>query len=456
MGKSGISHLYEPLIWLFDFAARKRVMKATRQSLEDSHKRRFRRLMHLVASRSRYYQQVIEEHAIDPQTCTLDEFPILTRRSLTEQFDDIVTDRSLSRRRLDEHFQQPDSAGKLVDGRFHAIHSSGTTGRQIYMAYTPREWIRGISHQSRIAGPLKFRKRCAFVGLTGKSFAGYSIAMCGSRGFNRLMFNNRSFDIGRPVEEINAGLNAFQPHTVTGYASVLTILADERRAGRLQITPRCLICSGDTLTPAQRASIESAFGQPVRDVYSLTELLLTAVGDSADGSKTLFEDDLIFELRDDHFLVTSLFHTTTPLIRYRVDDSMCLADPADSSPLRTITRFVGRSTDRLSFVDNEGCPRELESMTLLGLPTPEVTQYQLVYESETSFRLLIRLDTNLEQTATSRAVADVRKWLRQLLAEVRLDQSVSYQVQPVNEIPIDQRTGKARLIVRTDKLPQAA
>jgi phenylacetate-CoA ligase len=48
----------------------------------------------------------------------------------------------------------------------------------------------------------------------------------------------RNFPVTRPLEQIVAELNQWQPTIVQGYASILHQLCLEARSGRLQISPR--------------------------------------------------------------------------------------------------------------------------------------------------------------------------------------------------------------------------
>lgn len=50
-------------------------------------------------------------------------------------------------------------------------------------------------------------------------------------------------DATEPLRTIDDKLNAFQPESLVGYASMMRLLAEEQLAGRLQIAPKAVTCS---------------------------------------------------------------------------------------------------------------------------------------------------------------------------------------------------------------------
>ena len=60
------------------------------------------------------------------------------------------------------------------------------------------------------------------------------------------------FPVTQPVEQIVAGLNAYQPSALMGYPSMLALLAAEARTGRLRILPRRITTTSEPLLPEVR------------------------------------------------------------------------------------------------------------------------------------------------------------------------------------------------------------
>jgi phenylacetate-CoA ligase len=79
------------------------------------------------------------------------------------------------------------------------------------------------------------------------------------------------FPVSQPIEQIVAGLNAYQPVAVMGYPSMLALLAAEARAGRLRILPKRITTTSEPLAPEVRRALAEAFGAPVANMYGTSE-----------------------------------------------------------------------------------------------------------------------------------------------------------------------------------------
>ena len=171
-----------------------------------------------------------------------------------------------------------------------------------------------------------------------------------------------SFDAAQPLAEIVQQLNVWQPDLLTGYASMMRILADEQLAGRLHIHPHMIIPGSEVLTDETRRRIEAAWGHPPFNAYGATEGGAGLAAETSDHSGLyLFEDNVIFEVVDRQYrpvppgvygakvLITTLFSRTQPLIRYELSDSVRLAaDPGGRGwPFARIDGIQGRTEDIL-------------------------------------------------------------------------------------------------------------
>jgi phenylacetate-coenzyme A ligase PaaK-like adenylate-forming protein len=73
-------------------------------------------------------------------------------------------------------------------------------------------------------------------------------------------------------------MNDFAPAYVASYATMLTLLADERVAGRLRIEPDLVWSGGELLTPPSQHTLERRFGCPVINESGASESLSIAFG----------------------------------------------------------------------------------------------------------------------------------------------------------------------------------
>jgi phenylacetate-CoA ligase len=86
------------------------------------------------------------------------------------------------------------------------------------------------------------------------------------------------FPVTQPIEQIVAGLNAYQPVSLLGYPSAFAVLAAEARGGRLRIAPRRIVTTSEPLLPEVRRSVEEAFGAPIANMYGTSEAGPIGVG----------------------------------------------------------------------------------------------------------------------------------------------------------------------------------
>lgn len=142
-------------------------------------------------------------------------------------------------------------------------------------------------------------------------------------------------------------LDAMAPDIISGDP---ISLAELIRTG-MQHRPRALISTSMALLPAQRQRLETHFGCPVLDVYSMNEAGPIAVFDAARQGYRLLQPWLYVETLDAHGMpvgegdvgeitLTGGFNFYLPLLRYRTGDFGILTKSADGWPL--LTSLQGR------------------------------------------------------------------------------------------------------------------
>jgi len=419
----------------------------TREKLDAQHQRRFRKLVCHAAKKSPYYADLFARNRLNPETVPLEEIPPLTRQTLIEEFDRLVTDRAISRRRVKEFFVAEPDQRVLFDNRYFAIQSSGTSGMPAYMVYSPREWIRSCSLQSRLMPGLQVRRRIAFVGGINEHFTGVTLSRTGCRGLSRAFFDCRVIDHNLASETLVEELNRLQPHVLSTYAHTHRTLMAYVAVGELKIRPKYVICSGEVLSPQLRSLLEQTYQATVVDMYAATETLLLAGTTTADGMM-LFEDDIRIEILPDHFLYTNLFNRTLPMIRYRINDVL---EPCDTlragSPFRWIRRIVGRNEQNFEVINNRGIAETLGAMTLIVLPIPTVPGLQLVVVNPTHLIFRVLESHQASPAENAALLEEVRAGIHRWMVDKRLDKSVRCEVVGVPKLEIDPRSGKVKPIL---------
>jgi phenylacetate-CoA ligase len=232
-----------------------------------------------------------------------------------------------------------------------------------------------------------------------------------------------------------------------GYPSSLLVLAGEQTRGALRIRPRWVQCSGEPIGAAGRQRLEAAFGVPLINVYSCTEHLLMGFSRPEFGGMYLFEDDLIFEIRRDHTLVTNLFNFTTPLIRYRMDDILTPeTSGAQALPFTKVADLVGRGEVAAVFANRHGVNDVVDPGQIFGVAAAGVRGFQVYVTGQAACTLRVTLDPALDEPARRSAMQALRDEFARVLSRKEMD-NVQVSVQAVAELTRDARSGKVRTVL---------
>jgi phenylacetate-coenzyme A ligase PaaK-like adenylate-forming protein len=223
---------------------------------------------------------------------------------------------------------------------------------------------------------------------------------------------------------------------------MLARLAEEQRAGRLQLELLSVTSTSETLLPELRETIRDGFGAPIVDTFGSTEGL---VGASAPDDEVIVfnSDGCIVELLDEQnrpvpdgtpsakILVTNLTNRLQPLIRYEINDCF-VRRPADPAHGLLRARVEGRSDDVLDF---DGVSVHPLVVRAVMVKTPTVADYQV---RQTAAGI------HLAAIAAGAIDADrLRIRLEQALADAGLPDPV-VTVAVVDALDRDARTGKIR------------
>ena len=151
-------------------------------------------------------------------------------------------------------------------------------------------------------------------------------------------------------------LNRFQPHALDGFFTSMVDVANyiERHGLELKFRPVAIFPTSETVTDAGRELLERVFKTKVYNQYASSEGA-PFVTECAEGSLHVEMSSGVFEhTADGEVLVTSFTTHGTPLIRYRIGDSMAPLDRTgcacgiDSQMVASIT---GRKDDFLYRAD---------------------------------------------------------------------------------------------------------
>lgn len=412
---------------------RRDTLKLSPAIREERNLTRFRELVAFVQETSPWYRKVIEENKIDPKRCQPADFPIMTSAVFKENFDDIVTDRAITRSNLDTFIKEAPSTKDLYLGRYHVVLSSGSSGVPGVYVHTTDEVINGMSYGA-LHRQVKLRTRTSFIGPVDAHDMGAAVMGLMDNWPQRLLFNTRNFDISMPWAQIIAGLNEHQPKVISGYKHYLMALADEARAGNLKIQPDLVESGGEPLFPQEREILRSTFRCEIANSYGSSEVNLMGVALNDWEGIYLFEDDLLFELGPDSTCVTNLFNKTMPLIRYQFDDVLIPVDVSSPRmPFQVVSETIGRSQELITFETGEGNERKFRTVFFddgVDLSGVKRVQFHKLDSETLSVRIAFVEEAELEKLSGTRSgrerMDELRSAFRQHLDDndlrnVRLD-----------------------------------
>ena len=419
-----------------------------------SHQRsRLRGLLQVAAERSPFHARRlagIDVDTIDP--ADLSALPVMTKADLMSSFDDLVTDRRVTRALAEEALAGAVEEPAVIGDDSLVMASGGSSGpRAVFVLdrAAQRQFFgslsRGLAARLRMTGTPPGGLHIAFVAAASPVHAtrvAVAIA-CGG-----LPFRFTGVPATLPLAEIVARLNELRPQALFGYPTMLARLAAEQQAGRLSVAPISVTCTSETLTPQLRAAIRAGFGAPVIDSFGSTEGL-TGSSLPDEPAIVLAEDGCIVELVDERdrpvppgtpsaaALITVLENRPQPLIRYRITDGFIEHPSAPGHGyLRTVVQ--GRCEDVLRFGHLVLHPLVVRSVLLHA---PEVVDYQA---RQTPRGLAVNV-VALRAVDTDALAAQLGDALSAAgLAGARVT------VTPVTSLPRDPRTGKLRRFVPLD------
>lgn len=427
-----------------------RITKSGFEEIRQMQLKKFRRFVSLIVLKSPYYQKICANHGIDPKHCSPDDFPILTKQDVIANFDDIVTDHRITKAKISKFLDVSKSPFDLFDNRYHVMHGSGTSGETSFFVYSKKDFSRGLTHIMDLV-PLRLqrkRTRIAYLGIAGGHFAGITMAITSMSPMARLIFDTKIIEITQPIQHIIETLNAFQPHILVGYATVAKLLAEKQIEGLLTIRPCRVESGGEVINRQDKHFIENAFKCHLVNIYAGTEFLNMGVSKPEYGGMYLLEQDLIFDLKKDHTLVTSLFNYTMPLIRYRMEDILVpVADDEKILPFTKVSEVVGRNEYAMVLTNKHGVDDFVAPDEIYQFFMKDLRQYQIRWVNKQAFIFKTVFQTNVDESRKN----EVRKKLKSKIASflcVKEMENVTFDIEEFEDLPIDPKTGKFRFIIK--------
>ncbi len=449
---------------LWDLYKLKKNTKKKPKQIQKLQEKKLRKLLLYAYTYSGYYHKTFEQAGITKENiaCTpLSEFPSINKALLLQNFDELVTVSDLKQEELRQFDAEEKADSGLFKGKYHVVHSSGSTGKPGYFVYDEAAWsnmLLGIIRAAlwnmsmpQILKLLADRPRIVYIAATDGRYGG---AMAVGDGIRGVHAEQLYLDIKTPLSEWIHKIQEFKPNIIIGYPSAVKILGELVEHGDVKTNVFRVISCGEPLGVNLRHYLETVFQTEVINFYGASESLSLGVEADTTEGMILFDDMNVIEVENGAMYLTSLYNFAQPLIRYRLTDNLIIqrADKDSRYPFTRAVGLLGRNEDILWFDDGNGNREFLHPLAVEGICIEGLRDYQFRQISQASFEMLAEISENASR---DRIRCEVLNQVRMILNEKNLG-FVRFHVTFTEKIKPDLNTGKKRLIVKGAERMEAA
>ena len=445
---------YFRLLW--NLYRQKRNAGRTREQIERLQKKKLEKLLLFAYEYSPYYRRAFEAEGIfseNIRTTPLENFPVLDKGILMEHFDELVTDRGLKQEELLQFDENSEDDGEIYLGKYHVVHSSGSTGTPRYFIYDNAAWeqmligiIRGALWGMSMSSVLKLlaeKPKILYIAATDGRYGG---AMAVGDGIRGIRAEQRFLDINTPLAKWSEVVREFHPNIIIGYPSAIKILAELTGREKEPLHIRRVISCGEPLSTSLRKYLKNAFQAEVINFYGASESLALGVEQRADEGMILFDDLNVIEVIDGEMYVTCLYNFTQPLIRYHISDKLVLHETEDHEDcfFTKADVLLCRNEDALWFEKPDGSKEYLHPLSMEGFCVKGLLDYQFYQTSPISFEMLAEAEESVDR---ANVTEEIYRHVRKLLSDKDLEE-IQFSIRFVEQIIPDKHTGKKPLIIK--------
>ena len=340
--------------------------------------------------------------------------------------------------------------------RAYVAHTGGTTGKSLEVFFSWEDM------QERFAILDTFREKYGYkFGQKTAWFSGKNILNATNVKKNRywktdFLFNIRyysTFHINpQSIPYYIENLNKYKPAIISGFPSSIYEIAKygELKNMSLDYKPKVIYTTAETLIPKQTEIIKMFFGCNLFDFYS-----------SSEGSPFVFQCEKgnmhynllsgVIEIVDANLnpskkgeaLVTSFTTKGTPLIRYRIGDTMKISGRICScgNNYPIIDKIEGRVIDYI--YSNETGPINLGNISNCVKYVNGIVKFQVVQDK------IDEINVKIVKVSDEYSLKDEAMFLQEL--KNRLGQKMKINFEYQNDIP-NEKSGKYKIIKNNIKM----
>lgn len=453
---------YWKLLW--NLYRMKQNIRKTSVQIQKEQEEKLHELLVFAWENSRYYHKTFAAAGITEETirtAPLTAFPAITKAELLQNFDELITVSDVTQEELRRFDAEESVSRKPFKEKYHAVHSSGSTGKPGYFLYDEAAWntmllgiIRGALWNLSMPQIIKLLIRGPRIVYIAATDGRYGGAMAVGDGIDGVGAAQIYLDIKTPLAEWVRQVREFKPNIVIGYPSAIKILAELVECGKVDVNVSRVISCGEPLGNSLRHYLEEIFHTQIINIYGASESLALGVETEPQNGMVLFDDMNVVEMEDGNMYLTSLYNFAQPLIRYQLSDHLTLKKPDENSacPFTRAVGLLGRNEDLLWFEDAEGNREFLHPLAIEGFCLEGLTDYQIRQTARDSFEMLAETSSHASKSMIQK---EMIHQMQSILSEKNLGY-VKFSIRFVDEIRPDPQTGKKPLILHTNKKAGAA
>lgn len=385
-----------------------------------------REFIKYALSNSRFYKELYAE--IDLSSIQTSEnlgfLPIVDKEMLREHIEDVITI----------------SHKGALEG-----HTGGTTGKSLVVLNTVEDGMARMAlldhFKARVGFEHRKMKRATFNGKhivppkqTKKIFWRYNHS-CKQMIYSSFHLSEQNMQVY--VES----LNRFKPQSIDGFFTSMCDVAGfiKRKNIQLSFRPLAIFPTSETVTQTGRELLERVFKCPVYNQYASSEGA-PFVTECRKHQLHIEHASGVFEHIEgsNEILVTSFTTHGTPLIRYRIGDSMVFSDKKCTcgNDSLLVEEILGRSLDYLYTSDGAKINGGNVANLFKNIPN-SIIRAQLIQEKMGEIKILIEIDQKRYKPEFDYLLKD--EFGRKFGIETKIT------IEHVGEIPRE-KSGKYRLI----------
>ncbi|MCK4790873.1 MAG: phenylacetate--CoA ligase family protein, partial [Desulfobacteraceae bacterium] len=336
-------------------------------------------------------------------------------------------------------------------------HSSGSTGRPLWVSFDKNAWIR-----KKYLIKMRARRECGL-------YMGQQVAIFDTdppeelakrnkkKFFSNPILTARYFSIFEDSAKSIDGLAHWRPQNIDSLPSHLFQLAQAVNQKQLKLSSiKRIFTSSEYLEPNMKQFIAQAFDAAVFDIYGCTEIKEVAWECERHEGYHINEDEVLVEILDGDepacrgevgdIVITDLRNQAMPLIRYRIEDRG-LFRPGPCSCGRTFALMApsaGRSSDFI--ITPDGHKLSPYRFTTAIEKIDGLLQYQLIQEDVQS----ITVKAIMAEQTGAQELREIQKRIQAVVVE-----PMDIKVKACEKIDIEEN-GKFKVVKNRVKEPVKA